>query len=134
MDADIRCDGTDAAHVSEFGADLAAALEVISTASPNTGILVVGQLGRPRVEFLEQLVARAPEVKASLTGTGICDFYAPDGTLVPANLATLTGIIDSYEAEQARVCAAIPRAPYRWWRARRLRGTRLRISQRTGIT
>jgi len=108
IDNDIRCDGTDAEHVAEFGADVAEALELISTASPNTRILVVGQFGRPSISFVEELVAHAPTVKAALTGTGMCDFYDPDGNIVEANFETLTGIIEAYEAEQARVCAEVP--------------------------
>lgn len=107
IDNDIRCDGTDDEHIPEFGADLAEALSTISTASPNTRVLVVGQLGRPSVEFVQELVAHDPGAKSGLTGSGICDFYDPDDNLVEANFETLTGIINAYEAEQARVCAAV---------------------------
>lgn len=55
IDSDIRCDGTDDEHVPEFGEQLAAALELITTESPQTEILVVGQLGRPSREFIEEL-------------------------------------------------------------------------------
>jgi hypothetical protein len=108
IDDDIRCDGTDATHVKEFGGFVAKALDVIGKASPNSRILVVGQLGRPSPSFVKQLVAFDPSVKASLTGTGMCDFYDPAGNLVDAHFNTLIGIIDAYEAEQARVCAAVP--------------------------
>ena len=47
IDSDIRCDGTDRTHVTEFGVALADALQVVTTASPDSRILVVGQLGRP---------------------------------------------------------------------------------------
>jgi hypothetical protein len=108
IDNDIRCDGTDPEHVVEFGIDVAEALDVITTASPNSKILVVGQLGRPSPTFVEELVAHDPSVQESLTGTGMCDFYDPAGNLVVENFETLTAIIESYEAEQARVCAAVP--------------------------
>ena len=108
IDNDIRCDGTDAAHVPDFGMQVKAALDLIHTASPNTHILVVGQLGRPSVDYIEQLVATSPSEKRALTGPGICDFFTPDGQIAPAHFATLTGIIDAYEAEEARVCAAMP--------------------------
>jgi hypothetical protein len=103
IDNDIRCDGTDPQNIGRFGMDVANALEVITTASPNTRILVVGQLGRPSPDFIE------PAVKSALTGTGMCDFYDPDGNLIEENFQTLTGIIEAYETEQARVCALVPR-------------------------
>jgi hypothetical protein len=37
----------------------------------------------------------------------MCDFFDPSGTLVEEHFATLTSIIDGYEAEQARACAAV---------------------------
>ena len=80
IDSDIRCDGTDRTHVPEFGVALADALQVVTTASPDSGILVVGQLGRPP--------SWVP-----------CD---PD----PSD--TLISIIEKYETEQARVCATVP--------------------------
>ena len=106
IDSDIQCDGTDAQHVSKFGQDVTDALDLITAASPHSRILMVGQLGRPSVAFVKMLVAHDPAVKANLTGSGPCDFYDLDGNLVQANFETLTAIIDSYEAEQARVCAA----------------------------
>jgi hypothetical protein len=47
MDDDIRCDGTDAGNVSTFGDTLKRALGSINAASPESKILLVGQLGRP---------------------------------------------------------------------------------------
>jgi hypothetical protein len=80
IDNDIRCDGTDRTHVTEFGVALADALQVVTMASPNSRILVVGQLGRP-----------GPSVR--------CD---PD----PSD--TLISVIEKYETEQSRVCATVP--------------------------
>lgn len=107
IDNDIRCDGSDPEHVAEFGLDVEEALRLITNAS-NSRILLVEQAGRPSPEFVEQLVAHDPDVKSALTGTGICDFYDPEGNLVEENFETLTGIIEAYEAEQARVCARFP--------------------------
>jgi lysophospholipase L1-like esterase len=105
IDGDIRCDGRDAEHVRVFGAALDDALTIVAEAAPDAHLLLVGQLGRPRPEFIEELVAQEPSLQTDLTGTGVCDFYAPDGELNEANFAALTAIIDGYEAEQARVCA-----------------------------
>jgi hypothetical protein len=107
IDDDIRCDGTDRTHVAEFGAALADALQVVTTASPDSRILAVGQLGRPSPSFVKKLVAKDPTVKAELTGTGMCDFYRPDGVLNNKAFETLTSIIEDYENEQARVCAMV---------------------------
>jgi hypothetical protein len=108
IDSDIGCDGTDGAHVPEFGVALADALELVTIASPESQILVVGQTGRPSPSFVKKLVAEDPSVKADLTGTGMCDFYGPDGVLNKKAFATLTSIIEDYETEQARVCATVP--------------------------
>jgi hypothetical protein len=108
IDSDIHCDGTDGEHVPEFGVNLADALEVVTKASPNSRILVVGQLGRPSPSFVKKLVAKDPTVKSGLTGTGMCDFFRPDGALNNKAFDTLTAIIEDYETEQARVCATVP--------------------------
>lgn len=108
IDNDIRCDGTDPEHIDEFGSAVAASVDLLVTASPNSRILMVGQLGRPSPAFVEELVDEDPSVQAFVTGTGPCDFYDSNGNLLEANFETLTRIIESYEAEQARVCAAVP--------------------------
>lgn len=107
IDSDIQCDGTDADNVTAFGKTLQQVLESINTASPDSKILVVGQLGRPSKSFLAQEVAQDPNVKSYLSGPGICDFYDLEGNLNEETFTTLTAIIDGYEAEQARVCAAV---------------------------
>jgi hypothetical protein len=107
IDNDIQCDGTDAANVTAFGDMLIQALESINAATPESKILVVGQHGRPSTSFVTELVAEKPSAKAGLTGSGICDFYDEQGNINEANFATLTTIIESYEAEQSRVCAAV---------------------------
>ena len=103
---DQRCDGTDAAHVPEYGATLRSALDTITTASPDSHILVVGRLGS--VASLAAAVAKDPAAKASYTGTGMCDLFNPAGELVQANVDNLSGILGSYQSEQEQVCAAVP--------------------------
>ena len=68
FDNDIRCDGTDAAHVPEVGASIAKALEIITAASPDVKILVVGQLGRPSIPFVEALHRARPSVIGAAEG------------------------------------------------------------------
>lgn len=108
IDNDIRCDGTDALYMADFGASVKNALVVIRSASPDTKILIVGQAGRPSIPFVEELVAHEPSLKAAMSGSGMCDLLDASGKPVPAHFEALTKIIESYEAEEARVCAAAP--------------------------
>lgn len=108
IDNDILCDGTDPKHVPELGASVAAALQIITDASPDSKVLVVGQLGRPRVAYLNELITKHPEFKTAMSGDGMCDLLGTDGKPSAEHLKALTAIIESYEAEEARVCAAVP--------------------------
>lgn len=103
---DIRCDGTDAEHVPEFGTAVENALNVITEASPDTKILIVGALARPAI--LAEAIADDPEARMLETGSLMCDLFDFDGEIVEEHVATLTGIIEMYEAEQERVCATVP--------------------------
>jgi len=105
VDNDIQCD---AANVKEVGASLADGLQVIHEASPNTKILVAGQLGRPNVSFVNDLVAYDPNQKRALTWNDDCTFFDAGGRVHQAGFDKLTQAIDAYEAETARVCAAVP--------------------------
>jgi hypothetical protein len=107
IDNDIRCDGTDDAHIPEFGAQLDRALTAINEASPDTKILVITQPGRPALELesMADLISSEPAARAVYTGPGPCGLVDDSGTPQPANVAALTSIIESYEAEQQRTCA-----------------------------
>jgi hypothetical protein len=106
IDNDIRCDGTDATHVAEFGTQMAATLELITEASPRSRILVLGQLSDPAAEA--EALSDDPAAVEALKGEGVCDFFDLDGTLRTDRIEALTGIIEAYETEQARVCAQFP--------------------------
>lgn len=106
IDNDIRCDGSDAANLDDFGNAITDALRVISDSSPQTKILVVSQLGRPAT--YAAAVAPVDALKAGHTGGGMCDLFDRSGALAEKRIAALTSIIESYEAEQARRCAAVP--------------------------
>jgi hypothetical protein len=110
IDNDIRCDGSDAGHVKEFGRSLAAALQVITQASPHTQILIITQPGRPALELagMARLIATDPDVRAVYAGPGPCGLVDRAGRPIPAHVAALTAIIRAYEKEQARVCAQVP--------------------------
>ena len=81
---------------------------MITEASPESRILLVTSFGRPTPEDVEEIIAMRPDLKEFVTGTGMCDWYNPAGEIVPESFATFSSIIDGYEAEQARVCAAVP--------------------------
>ena len=106
FDNDIRCDGTDPDNLKAFGHSVENALKVIVDASPNSRILMVSQPGRP-AEFAAAL-ENTPDAKAAFTGSGMCDLFDSDGKINQEHIANLTAILESYEAEQARVCATVP--------------------------
>lgn len=106
MDSDIRCDGSDAENVKDFGEAVANALQVIVQASPESHIIIVSQRGRP-AKYADA-ISNDPIAKADNMGTGMCDLFDPDGNINQEHIKNLTAIIESYEAEQARVCATIP--------------------------
>jgi hypothetical protein len=105
IDSDIQCDGKDADRINAFGESVRKAIQLVVDASPNGHVLVVGQLGRPRATFIQELVAKVPSQRDALTGSGPCDFFDPSGELNQEHIANLTAIIDAYEAEEAKVCA-----------------------------
>jgi len=105
VDNDIQCD---AANVADVGESLGKALQFIHDASPNTKILVVGQLGRPSVAYVNEQVAAVPATKADLTWDDPCTFFTADGKLNESGFAMLSAAIDKYEAETARVCGTVP--------------------------
>jgi hypothetical protein len=105
IDNDIQCNGS---NVDAVTTSIAKALALIHEASPNTKILVVDQPGRPSVEFVKELVAQIPSMKAQLTWDDDCTFFDAAGKLHPEGFAKLSAVIDRYESEQFRVCALVP--------------------------
>ena len=106
IDGDIRCDGSDNDNIRAFGDALARVLQTIVEASPNSHILVVSQQGRPAT--FAAAVASDPSIWQRFVGSGMCDLFNSDGTINQEHIEALTGIIESYEAEQSRVCAMFP--------------------------
>lgn len=106
IDNDIRCDGSDPENVKAFGAALAEVLQVIVNASPDSHILLVSQQGRPAT--FAAAVTNNTSAWPRFVGSGMCDLFNSDGSINHEQIATLTGIIESYEAEQSRVCATLP--------------------------
>jgi hypothetical protein len=105
IDNDIRCDGSDDAHLPEFRASLREAVELVNAASPKTTILVVSNFGSPAgyAKALED----DPLAVAGFAGADPCSPFTADGTVNAKGVAMLTAIISKYEAEQARACEGI---------------------------
>jgi hypothetical protein len=106
IDNDIRCDGTDGDHLPEFRASVRAAIGAVHDASPKTAILVVSNFGSP-AGFAKAL-AGDPVAVSGLAGPDPCAPFTTDGKINTKGVATLTAIIDSYEAEQFRACKEVP--------------------------
>ena len=108
LDNDLTCEGDAATNAELFGASLADALEYVSTEAPGAHIFVVGWTGRPNQRTIEQIIAENPELREQAGGPGPCDFYTESGDLNADAFANLTEVIETYEAVQAEVCAAVP--------------------------
>jgi hypothetical protein len=104
---DIRCDGTDGeATVRKLCEIVARALQVITEASPQVRILIVGRLGS--AEQYAEAVAGDEYFRMELGGSGMCDLFTPAGEVSADGVANENRIFGGYEAEQARVCAEFP--------------------------
>ena len=108
IDNDIQCDGTDPQHEVVFGNYVKQALNTIVGASPNTKILIVGQLGRPNIAFTKEWVAKDPSVESDMMGSDMCASYDVNDKLSPKGFKTLTAIIQGYEDVETRVCKLYP--------------------------
>jgi hypothetical protein len=103
MDNDIRCDGSDAKNVPQFGKKLAAALHVIAKGLPDARMFVVSQFGSPATYVRALTPAQRKRIGG---GKGPCDFLTRAGTTIPKKLAYLDGVIHSYEGALAAACKA----------------------------
>lgn len=104
VDNDQQCDNS---TVAKLGMNLQKALELIHSASPNTKMVVVGQLGRPTVEFITALADSSPSARATLQWNDACAPIDADGNVSESGIANLVRSSDAYEAESIRVCALV---------------------------
>jgi hypothetical protein len=105
IDDDIRCDGSDSANYPVFGRQVKRALDLIARKAPRTTILLMSQPGRPLPA--SKALAGTPGAQAQ-SGSDICGPFDPDLKLDMKHITTLTGIIEGYESELAKVCATVP--------------------------
>ena len=106
MDNDIRCDGTDSAHLAEFRASVREAVTILTTASPEVSVIIVGGAGRPA--GYAAAFAALPTTPADLVGSGPCILFSANRVVNTEEVTRLTGLMDAYEAELAKACSGIP--------------------------
>lgn len=106
MDNDIRCDGTDAAHLPEFGAQVRASVQKLTAASPGIQVILVSGPGRPA--RWAAAVATAPTTPEDLVGSGPCIPFTAPHHVNSTEIRRLTTLIEQYEAELAKACRGIP--------------------------
>jgi hypothetical protein len=103
IDNDIRCDGTDTSNHPAFAANIRSAIAYITARSPGTQILTMAQgPGRPATYAAD--IAGDPAAVAANEGPPPCSLFGPNGHLMPAQIRTLTAIIEGYEAVLKQVC------------------------------
>ena len=106
VDNDIRCDGTDASHIVEFGHSITDAIETILSRSPATHILLLGQVGRPTT--FAAAISHNSEAARTHAGDGPCDLFDAQLNLDHDNVDTITKLVELYETELDNVCARFP--------------------------
>lgn len=106
MDNDIRCDGTDPAHLPEFRGQVRDAVQSIVEASPKVTVVLASGPGRPA--DYAKAIATLPTTPVELVGQEPCAMFSANGKVNATEVKRLTSIIESYEAELGRACEGIP--------------------------
>jgi hypothetical protein len=102
---DMRCDGSDSKNYPVFGGHVKAALDLIVKKAPRATVLLISQPGQP-LQVAKAIIG-TPGVPA-WSGSDICSPFSPNHKLDMKHVKTLTGIIQGYESELAKVCATVP--------------------------
>jgi len=105
---DIRCDGSDSSNYPVFGQQVKAALDLIAKQAPHATILLVNWPGRPLQASKAIIGTPAVPVARANSASEMCSPFDPSLRLDMKHIRTLTGIIEGYESELAKVCAAVP--------------------------
>ena len=106
MDNDIRCDGTDAAHLPEFRAQVRSAVQKLVDASPGTQVVLVSGPGRPA--RWAAAVAQSGRTPTDVVGSGPCVLLSGPRQVNQAEVRRLTTLLEQYEAELGMACEGIP--------------------------
>jgi hypothetical protein len=107
---DIACDGTDAANYGTVAQEVRSALNTITSMSPRSKILVLGQLGTPAQKA--KALTGSAAAKVALGGDGPCALFDSHGTLQPTDIARLASITDGYDEVFATACAQVAKCEY----------------------
>jgi hypothetical protein len=102
---DIRCDGSDSKNYPVFGRQVKTALDLIVRKAPHATILLMSQPGRP-LQVSKAIIGTAGV--PAWSGSDICSPFDSNLRLDMKHITTLTGIIEGYESELAKVCATVP--------------------------
>jgi hypothetical protein len=102
---DIGCGGSNRKNYPVFGRQVKAALDLIARKAPHATILLVSQAGRP-LQIAKAIIG-TPGVP-QWSGSDFCSAFDPNRKLDMKHIKKLTGIIEGYESELAKVCAAVP--------------------------
>jgi hypothetical protein len=102
---DIRCDGSDSKNYPVFGRQVKAALDLIARQAPHATILLVTWPGRP-LQVSKAIIGT--EGVPAWSGFDMCSPFDPSLRLDMKHITTLTGLIEGYESELAKVCATVP--------------------------
>ena len=106
MDNDIRCDGTDPAHLPEFRAQVRSAVQSIVAASPKVTVVLATGAGRPA--DYARAIATLPTTPVDLVGQEPCAMFSANKKVNTAEVRRLTSLIEAYETELGSACAGIP--------------------------
>jgi hypothetical protein len=106
MDNDIRCDGTDAAHLPEFRAQVRSTVQKLVATSPGIQVVLVTGAGRP--DRWAAAVAKAPTTPEDLIGSDPCVLFSAPHRVNRAEVRHLTALMEQYEAELGKACQGIP--------------------------
>jgi lysophospholipase L1-like esterase len=123
LDNDIRCDGTDPAHLPEFRAQVRAAVQSIVKASPKVTVVLASGAGRPA--DYAKAIATLPTTPVDLVGQEPCAMFSANKKVNTTEVRRLTSLVESYEAELARACEGIPQCHTDGGALARHRGDRL---------
>jgi hypothetical protein len=102
---DIRCNGTDSKNYPVFGRHVKAALALIARRAPHATILLMSWPGQPLQ--VSRAIIGTRGVPA-WSGSDMCSPFDRNLKLDMRHIRTLTGIIEGYESELAKVCATVP--------------------------
>ena len=102
---DIRCNGSDTSHYPVVGRQVKAALDLIARRVPHATILLMSMPGRP-LQVSKAIIGTAGV--PAWSGFDNCSAFDPSQRLDMKHIRTLTGLIEGYESELAKVCATVP--------------------------